>query len=119
MQKEAFLVESFLRVEGVRQKLRLAQLFRMTELAKYNSTASALWKGFIMLEVEIAASDVSSKDIPDAAFVCASRYSYLPVVLAEIVDHYRESAVEFSSDVWFECAGLPLWWYVCCLKSTL
>lgn len=83
----------------------------MSGLAQYNATTSALWKGFIMLEVEIAESDVSSKELPDKAFVCASRYSYLPVALSDIVEHFRDCAVEFSSDVWFECAGHPLQWY--------
>lgn len=64
--------------------------------------------GAVCLEVELADSDVSSSEKPANVFLMASRYSYLPVILIDIIIHFQQHAIEFSSDVWFEANGIPL-----------
>lgn len=67
-----------------------------------------MWDGAVLFEIELAESDVSSSDKPENVFLHSSRYSYLPVVLADIVVHFQQHAIEFSSDVWFESNGHAL-----------
>jgi len=74
----------------------------------YSDCYNDVWKGAVLFEVELAESDVSSNDRPENVFLHSSRYSYLPVVLADIVVHFQQHAIEFSSDVWFESDGHTL-----------
>lgn len=74
--------------------------------------SQSIWDGSVCLEVALAESDISSNDNPESVFVRASRYSYLPVTLADVVVHFRQHAIEFSSDVWFESNGVPLRRYI-------
>lgn len=75
---------------------------------KFLNCSESVWGGSVCLEIALAESDISSNDNPEPVFVQAPRHSYLPVSLADVVVHFRQHAIEFSSDVWFEANGAPL-----------
>lgn len=75
---------------------------------KFFDCCKSVWSGSVCLEIAIAESDISSTDNPESVFVLAPRHSYLPVTLADVVVHFRQHAIEFSSEVWFESKGIPL-----------
>ena len=67
-----------------------------------------IWKGCIPLKIDMCLDDVTTNEIPAPVFIMAHRQSYLPVVLEAIVENFRQQAVEFSSDIWFDSSGTPL-----------
>jgi len=75
---------------------------------KFLNCSETVWCGSVCLEVTLSESDISSNDNPEPVFVHAPRFSFLPATLADVVVHFRQHAIEFSSDVWFEANGVPL-----------
>lgn len=75
---------------------------------RFSKCHKNVWDGSVCLEIALAESDLSSSDNPESVFIMTSRFSYLPVALADIVVHFQQHAIEFSSDVWFESNGTPL-----------
>lgn len=80
----------------------------MGDVAKFSDCCKAIWVGQVTLVVDIAESDATSNEKSQRAFILASRMSYLPCVLHEVIEQFQQYAVEFSSDVWFECHGHPI-----------
>lgn len=67
-----------------------------------------IWNGYIGIELELSYSDVTSMQKPGRVYLLASRLSYLPITVSEIVSYFQQSAIEFSSEIWFECEGKPI-----------
>jgi hypothetical protein len=67
-----------------------------------------LWEGHVPIRFILSDTDITATEVPDAVYVMASRFSYLPIVAADVVHYFQQSAIEFSSEVWFECNGKPL-----------
>ena len=92
-----------------------SEYFRMATSIQFKDCLHALWDGHVTLNAGIAETDVSSadKNLLDRVFVCGSRISYLPVILADSIEYFRQNAIDFSSDVWFEHENIPLQRYSC------
>lgn len=67
-----------------------------------------LWAGCLPIKLVLAEEDLASVFNPDPVFLLAPRFSYLSCVASEAVDFFRESAIEFSSEAWFDCKGIAL-----------
>lgn len=68
-----------------------------------------LIKGFVQVRLIAECSD----GLPDAtkdeeAYLFVSRYSYLPAAAEGVVEFFREQAIDFSTDVWFEHGSTPV-----------
>jgi hypothetical protein len=74
----------------------------------FSACSKELWDGFVTMQFELAETDTGNAQVPAPVFLLPSRLSYLPVVAADIVRNFQQSAIEFSSNVWFEYAGTPL-----------
>lgn len=72
--------------------------------------SSAVWDGFVPIEFILSESSLATTQRPHPFYVLASRMGYLPAVAIDAVECFRSSAVDMSSDVWFETAfdSIPL-----------
>ena len=67
-----------------------------------------LWKGFIPIEFKMDSESLAAPVEPGPFYSFSSRYSYIAVAAVDAVECLRPSALELSSDVWFEYDGIPL-----------
>ena len=70
--------------------------------------STELWQGKVAIELTLSESDITANEKPESVFLLPSRYSYLPIVCTEAVKFFQYSALEFSSDIWYESNGVPL-----------
>lgn len=88
-------------------------LYYSMQAEAFMDCVSELWEGTVLVSVSIAQSDSTSNEVLDSVHVLVSRFSYLPVLLEEVVSNFQQNAIEFSSDVWFQSSEEePLRWYV-------
>ena len=67
-----------------------------------------LWKGFIPIEFKMDKESLAAAVEPGPFYAFSSRYSYIAVAAVDAIECLRSSALELSSDVWFEYDGVPL-----------
>lgn len=67
-----------------------------------------LWDGFVPIQLNILSEEIATVTRPNVYYRLVSRFSYLPVVAAEAIDHFMDSALEYTSDIWFESNMTPL-----------
>lgn len=80
----------------------------LTVLESKREFAKELWNGFIPIEFSLAQSDLSATELPDPCYSSVSRFSYISAAAEDVVTYFRSSAVDLSSNVWFEYEGVPL-----------
>eukprot|EP01038_Epipyxis_sp_PR26KG_P008175 gene8175-11060_t len=70
--------------------------------------SNLLWEGRVPIKMIIAIDEIATFYPPEPYYTVASRFSYLPVIAHDAIEHFKHSAIDFSSSIWFESNNMPL-----------
>lgn len=76
--------------------------------ATLKSCKEEAWKGFLPIEFSLSLTDLTVHSVPDPVHVLVSRFSYLSVAASDVIEYFQRSALDFSTDIWFDFDGIPL-----------
>jgi autophagy-related protein 5 len=76
------------------------------------SVRKAVWEGGIPIVFNLHHNDLTTFEPPLPYYIVAPRGSYLPLVTANVRDHFVLSAPVLIDEMWFDYKGTPLKWHL-------